>query len=108
MEQKTIQLQNRVENEIKLIKAECEEIILNQANEHSEELSSLHEIIKQRDDEIKSLKGAYSDLEDETNSLVKNYRSQLMSKESEIENIKYERNKIEDDKLNDKVFRHFI
>lgn len=64
--------------------------------------------MKQKDDEIKSLKSAYSDLEEETNALVKNYRSQLLSKESEIETMRFERNKLGDDKLNDKVIINLL
>lgn len=103
LEQKTVQLQNRVENEIKLIKAECEEIILNLEKDHSEEITSLHDVIKQKDEEIKKYKLAYSEMEDETTILVKNLRSQILSKENELENIKYERVRVEDSKVNEKV-----
>lgn len=43
LEQKTVELQQRVENEIRLIKAECEEIIMERENEARKDIEMLEE-----------------------------------------------------------------
>lgn len=103
LEQKTIELQSRVENEIKQIKSECEEIILERENDHKEEVSLLHETIRDRDEQIEQYKKAYNDLEDETTVIIKNFRTQILSKESEFEALQEQLVKTEDDQLAKKM-----
>jgi hypothetical protein len=103
LEQKTIELQARVDTEIKLIKAEWEDIILERDNEYKDELVLLYNTIKEKDEEIKKYKIAYGELEDETTSLLKNLKIQLINKDAEIQSIQEQINVNEDMEISKKV-----
>lgn len=105
LEMKTIELQSRVDREIKLIKAECEEIIVDREAEHKDEVAMLKENLQDRDEDIQRYKKAYDDLEEETSTLIKNFRTQLLSKESEFEVLKEQLARTEDVELSEKILR---
>lgn len=103
LEQKTSELQSRVDNEIRLIKAECEDIIIERENECRDEIALLSETIEDKDEEIQRYKVAYSELEDETTSLIKNFRAQLLAKDSELQMIQEHFKSADDDKMSEKI-----
>ena len=53
MEDRTIELQHRVENEIKLIKDECEDLLLKKETENQHQVELLTRIINEKEEEVR-------------------------------------------------------
>ncbi|CAI2359632.1 unnamed protein product [Moneuplotes crassus] len=85
LENKTVELQQRVENEIRMIKEECEDIIMEREGLHKEEIELVQMEVAEKDVEIERLQGAYENLEEEMQQFIKNFNRDLSNKEEEFE-----------------------
>jgi hypothetical protein len=103
LELKTVDLQQRVETEIKLIKAECEEIILERENEFRRDIVMLEEGTSEKEKVIEKIKLAYGELEDETSNLIKNFRGQLIAKEAEFEMLEQQLTNNDNEQMSGKL-----
>ena len=63
----------------------------------------LQDSIKDRDLQIEQLKKAYNDLEDETNGLIRNFRGQILAKETEFSHLQDNLVKQDDEQLSKKM-----
>ena len=103
LENKTIELQYKVENEIKMIKDDWEEIISERENLHKEEIEYFQEIIKGKDQEIQDLNTNFMNIEGKTQSLIKKFNSELAEKDNELEIITREMSKKGDKEIEKKI-----